>query len=118
MYRALGSIKKTPNVGLLFVRFDGKSRRIRINGKASIHAEREFLERHYGAKFVVRIECKIYASSPHAHEETKRRPRRRSGSAGTIFERSYREIIRIGKTFGRKVRRSPRHSSVLTTVLC
>jgi len=64
MYRTLGNIKRNPNVGLLFVRFDGKSRRIRINGKASIHTEREFLERHYGAKAVVRIECELYPNCP------------------------------------------------------
>jgi len=60
MYRTLGNIKQNPNVGLLFVKFDGKSRRIRINGKASIHMGKEFLERHYGAKAVVRIECELY----------------------------------------------------------
>jgi predicted pyridoxine 5'-phosphate oxidase superfamily flavin-nucleotide-binding protein len=30
MYRTIGNISKNPNVGLLFVRFDGKSRRIRV----------------------------------------------------------------------------------------
>jgi uncharacterized protein len=64
MYRTLGNIKRNPNVGLLFVKFDGKSSRIRINGKASIHTEKEFLERHYGAKSAVRIECEIYPNCP------------------------------------------------------
>jgi len=52
MYRTLGKTKRNPNVGLLFVRFDGQSRPIRINGKASIHTEKQFLVRHYGANFV------------------------------------------------------------------
>ncbi len=30
MYRTIGNIAKNPNVGLLFVRFDGRSRRIRV----------------------------------------------------------------------------------------
>ena len=64
MYRTLGNIKLNPNVGLLFVKFDGTSRRIRINGKASIHTEREFMDRHYGAKLVVRIECELYPNCP------------------------------------------------------
>jgi hypothetical protein len=64
MYRTLGNIKRNSNVGLLFVKFDGKSRRIRINGKASIHTGAEFLERHYGAKVVVRIECELYPNCP------------------------------------------------------
>ena len=64
MYRTLGNIKRNPNVGLLFVKFDGKNRRIRINERASIHTEKEFLERHYGAKFVVRIEFELYPNCP------------------------------------------------------
>ena len=40
MYRTLGNIHRNPNVGLLFVRFDGKTFRARIRGKATIHDER------------------------------------------------------------------------------
>ncbi|WP_193187282.1 pyridoxamine 5'-phosphate oxidase family protein [Nisaea sediminum] len=64
MYRTVGNIAKNPNVGLLFVAFDGKSRRIRVNGKAEILTDPEALERHYGAKMVVRIECEIYPNCP------------------------------------------------------
>lgn len=64
MYRTLGNIARNPNVGLLFVEFDGKSRRIRINGRATIHDDAERLARHFGAKVVVRIECEIYPNCP------------------------------------------------------
>ncbi|MEQ8655254.1 MAG: pyridoxamine 5'-phosphate oxidase family protein [Kiloniellales bacterium] len=64
MFRTLGNISQNPNVGLLFVKFDGKSRRIRINGKASIHDDQESLDRHVGAKLVVRIQCEIYPNCP------------------------------------------------------
>jgi predicted pyridoxine 5'-phosphate oxidase superfamily flavin-nucleotide-binding protein len=64
MYRTLGNIAKNPNVGLLFVKFDGKSRRIRVNGHASIHDDAETLSRHYGARLVVRITCEIYPNCP------------------------------------------------------
>jgi predicted pyridoxine 5'-phosphate oxidase superfamily flavin-nucleotide-binding protein len=64
MYRTLGNILKNPNVGLLFVRFDGKSRRIRVNGKASIHDDAATLSAHFGAKVVVRIACEIYPNCP------------------------------------------------------
>ncbi len=64
MYRTAGNIFKNPNVGLLFVKFDGKSRRIRINGKASIRRDKETLAKHFGAKFVIRIECEIYPNCP------------------------------------------------------
>ncbi len=64
MYRTLGNISKNPNVGLLFVFFDGKSRRIRVNGTATVHEDAETLDRHFGAKFVVRIQCEIYPNCP------------------------------------------------------
>ena len=64
MYRTAGNISKNPNVALLFVNFDGKSRRIRINGHASIHRDPQSLKKHYGAKFVVRIKCEIYPNCP------------------------------------------------------
>ena len=64
MYRTAGNIVKNANVALLFVNFDGKSRRIRINGHASIHRDNNSLKRHYGAKFVVRIKCEIYPNCP------------------------------------------------------
>jgi len=64
MYRTAGNIYKNPNVGLLFVKFDGKSRRIRINGKATIRRDKKTLSRHFGAKFAIRIECEIYPNCP------------------------------------------------------
>jgi predicted pyridoxine 5'-phosphate oxidase superfamily flavin-nucleotide-binding protein len=64
MYRTVGNIQKNPNVGLLFVVFDGKSRRIRVNGRATVHYDPETLARHFGAMLVVRIECEIYPNCP------------------------------------------------------
>jgi hypothetical protein len=46
------------------VRLDGKSRRIRVNGRASILDDAEALGRHFGAQLVVRIECEIYPNCP------------------------------------------------------
>ncbi len=64
MYRTLGNIAKNPNVGLLFVRFDGRSRRVRINGWAQILDDREVIARHCGARLVIQIECEIYPNCP------------------------------------------------------
>lgn len=64
MYRTLGNIQRNPNIGLLFVFFDGKSRRIRVNGKASIIDDPVVVASHHGAKLVVRIECEIYPNCP------------------------------------------------------
>ena len=36
MYRSLGNIAASPNVGLLFIRFDGSSYRLRVNGVAEL----------------------------------------------------------------------------------
>ena len=52
MYRTLGNISRNPNVGLLFVKFDGKTARVRINGHATILDNEEALARHHAAKLV------------------------------------------------------------------
>jgi predicted pyridoxine 5'-phosphate oxidase superfamily flavin-nucleotide-binding protein len=64
MFRTAGNIAKNPSVGLLFVRFDGKSRRIRINGRAEVLEDGESLARHHGAQLVVRIVCELYPNCP------------------------------------------------------
>lgn len=60
MYRTLGNILQNPNIGLLFVKFDGRTLRMRINGRATILQDGESLSRHHGARFVVRVTCEIY----------------------------------------------------------
>jgi hypothetical protein len=57
MYRTLGNITKNPKIGLLFMAFDRKTYRIRINGRASTRGDAESLGRHWGAKAVIRVEC-------------------------------------------------------------
>jgi predicted pyridoxine 5'-phosphate oxidase superfamily flavin-nucleotide-binding protein len=64
MYRTLGNISRNPNVGLLFVKFDGKSYRIRMNGRATIVDDAETLARHHGAKLVVRVQCDMFSNCP------------------------------------------------------
>ena len=73
MYRTAGNISKNPNVALLFLNFDGKSRRIRINGHATIHHDNKSLEDHFGAKFVVRINCEIYPNCPRYIPESRKK---------------------------------------------
>lgn len=64
MYRTIGNISRNPSVGLLFVKFDGQTPRIRINGHATIHDDAEILVRHHAAKLVVRVECEMYSNCP------------------------------------------------------
>jgi predicted pyridoxine 5'-phosphate oxidase superfamily flavin-nucleotide-binding protein len=66
MYRTLGNISRSPNVGLLFVKFDGKTVRIRINGRAVILDYAEAMARHHAAKLVVRVECEMFSNCPRA----------------------------------------------------
>ena len=62
MYRTLGNIARNPNVGLLFVKFDGMTLRVRASGKATILDDPEALARHHGAKLVIRIVCELYSN--------------------------------------------------------
>jgi predicted pyridoxine 5'-phosphate oxidase superfamily flavin-nucleotide-binding protein len=64
MYRTLGNISRNPNVGLLFVKFDGKTARVRINGHATILDDAETLARHHAAKLVVRVQCELFSNCP------------------------------------------------------
>lgn len=66
MYRTLGNISRNPNVGLLFVKFDGKTARIRINGAATICDDTQTLARHHAAKLVVRVECELFSNCARA----------------------------------------------------
>ena len=55
MYRSLGNIIKNPSVGLLFVKFDAMSTRLRITGKAHLDESREAIADLPGAKRLVRV---------------------------------------------------------------
>jgi predicted pyridoxine 5'-phosphate oxidase superfamily flavin-nucleotide-binding protein len=62
MYRTLSNIARNPSAGLLFVKFDGATIRVRASGKATILDDAEALARHHGAKLVVRIVCELYSN--------------------------------------------------------
>ena len=84
MYRTLGNISRNPNVGLLFVRFDGKSRRCGSTAARRFWKMPRPEARHYGAQIVVRIECEIYPNCPRyvpdlAARHLALRPPRRAG---------------------------------------
>ena len=55
MYRSLGNLLVNPNVGILFVRFDGESTRLRVSGKAEIIEEPERFEHLPGAQRLIRV---------------------------------------------------------------
>ncbi len=61
-YRTLGNISRNPSVGLLFVKLDGKTARVRINGHATILDDADAMARHHAAKMVVRVECELFSN--------------------------------------------------------
>ncbi|GGB28966.1 pyridoxamine 5'-phosphate oxidase family protein [Allosediminivita pacifica] len=65
MYRTLGNIRANPEVGLLFVRFDGQSRRIRISGRASVREDAALREVKGHQGLIVSVDChEIYPNCP------------------------------------------------------
>ena len=65
MYRSLGNLSKSPRVGLLFVKFDGKSLRLRASGLATLHDAPAHLARHHGARRVIAVACdEIFPNCP------------------------------------------------------
>ena len=55
MYRSLGNIMRNQAVGLLFVKFDAKSTRLRVTGKARLDESREAIADTPGAKRLIRV---------------------------------------------------------------
>ncbi len=56
MHRSLGNMAASPTVGILFMPFDGRSTRLRVNGRAELPFGEADLARHHGAgNAVVRV---------------------------------------------------------------
>lgn len=65
MYRTLGNISRSPQVGMLFVKFDGESTRIRLTDKATIVDDPSQFEHLPGAHRLIRVEADyIYYNCP------------------------------------------------------
>ena len=55
MFKSLGNILANANVGLLFITFGETPKRLRVNGRASIHTDDPLLLELPGAQAVVRV---------------------------------------------------------------
>lgn len=65
MHRSLGNVLRNPNVGLLFVKFDGESTRLRMSGKAEIIEDRAEFAHLPGALRLIRVTADyIYYNCP------------------------------------------------------
>jgi uncharacterized protein len=64
MYRSLGNILVNPHVGLLFLDFE-RSRRLRLNGLATVRIDDPLMEAFPGAQAIVRITAeRIFPNCP------------------------------------------------------
>ena len=65
MYRSLGNISGSPEVGLLFIRLDGSAERLRVNGTAALDVNHPRLGEFPGAKVMVTVEAReIFPNCP------------------------------------------------------
>ena len=55
MFKSLGNIRSNPNVGLLFILMEAKPRRLRVNGRASIHFDDPAMKQFPGAQLIIRV---------------------------------------------------------------
>jgi len=55
MFKSLGNIQRNPHVGLLFIDMGEKPKRLRVNGRASVHVDDPLVSQISGAQVVVRV---------------------------------------------------------------
>jgi uncharacterized protein len=64
MYLSTGNVLVNPNVGMLFINFEG-GRRLRLNGVASIDEQDELMESYPEAQFIVRVRAReVFPNCP------------------------------------------------------
>ncbi len=65
MYKSLGNILKSGNVGMLFIKFDGTGERMRINGSAVLNDDPARVAAFEGAKLLVDVTARhIFPNCP------------------------------------------------------
>lgn len=65
MYRSLGNINANPNIGMLFLEYEGGRRKLRINGHATISEEPDFMNQLPGAKLAILVKVRdIFPNCP------------------------------------------------------
>jgi predicted pyridoxine 5'-phosphate oxidase superfamily flavin-nucleotide-binding protein len=65
MYKSLGNVLVNPRVGLLFIRWTDGPRRIRVQGRASLHDDDPLMAEWEGAQLVVRVQAqRIFLNCP------------------------------------------------------
>ena len=55
MFKSLGNIRRNPQIGMLFIDMGEKPKRLRVNGRASVHLDDPLIAGKTGAQIVVRV---------------------------------------------------------------
>ncbi len=55
MFKSLGNIRSNPHVGLLFIAMNGTPKRLRVNGRASVHPDDAMCDAFPGAQMIIRV---------------------------------------------------------------
>ena len=64
MFKSLGNVLVNPQVGLLFIDFESP-KRLRVNGRASMHEDDPLLAQFVGAQLIVRVQAEaIFPNCP------------------------------------------------------
>jgi uncharacterized protein len=58
MFKSLGNVLVNPQVGLLFVDFE-RPKRLRVNGRATVHEDDPLLAEFVGAQLIVRVQAEV-----------------------------------------------------------
>lgn len=65
MYKSLGNVLAHPKVGIIFIRWDDSPKKLRIQGRASVHDDDPLLVDLPGAQLIVRVEAeRIFDNCP------------------------------------------------------
>ena len=65
MYKSLGNVSANPHVGLVFIRWIERPKKLRIQGRASLHFDDPLLEELPGAQLIVRVEAeRVFDNCP------------------------------------------------------
>jgi len=59
MFKSLGNLAVTPEVGLLFINMHGQPRRLRVSGRASVSGDDPLMGEIVGAQLVVRVRARV-----------------------------------------------------------
>ena len=55
MFKSLGNIASNPLVGMLFISFGEKPKRVRVNGRAVVATDDPLIEQFAGAQAIIRV---------------------------------------------------------------